>query len=469
MNTSRSRHAAALLTLAAAASSASATDLYWNQPAYTGNVATAANWNTAADGSGSTGVPHATSATDDLFFNATAHNALGGTVAVDANFSANSLTFNTEGATVISQGTSPRTLLLGGGGITLGSDSGNVNFGTATNNMNVRITTSQTWTNNSATGILTVRIPTTNSGAGNLALTLNAASTGGISFPVAVQDTDANRLSIVIDSAGNGLVTLVASTAANAYRGGTTINRGALTTNGTLGTGAVQLGNITGSSNASFSVTGSTFANEIIVRSGSAGTKTLTTSNNAAVLSGALTVDGNLALTTNGTLTTFSNTISGAGDIIKAGSGALTFSGANTSSGDLTLTTGAFTLAATTGSLTFYIGANGVTNQVNGATTGAVAFNGAFNLNLDDAELITGNSWNLVSLASTVESYGALFSLTGFNDNDADNIWTSASGFSFSETTGILTYTAIPEPSSFALLAAFGALTATACRRKRKA
>lgn len=443
----------ALLSLVAIIPSASAAPLYWGQTTYSsgsiynGTGATASNWFTDAAGSNVSSA--APTSADDAVFNTTPANAVGGTVTVGASFSAKSLTFNTSGATILSQ-SGNQNLILGSGGITLGASSGNVNLGTSTNTLSVRLGTAQAWTNNSAS-TLTVRALTSNTGAGAVPLTLNAASTGGIIFSLNVNDTVADQIAIVIDSAGAGLTTINGS--ANTYRGGTTIKRGALSAFGTLGSGAVLLGDSTGSSAATLNVRAtiaSGFTNNVTVRSGSSGTKTLTTNQTGGVvLGGTLTLDDNLALTTS-TDGTFNNVISGTGNIVKTGNAALILAGANTFSGNLTVNTGAFTLAATTGSLTFYIGTNGVANQVNGTTNGAVAFNGTFNFNLSGASLADGNSWTLVSLASTAETYGGTFAITGFTQNN--DIWTNGSGLTFTESTGILSYTAVPEPSTWALL-----------------
>lgn len=49
----------------------------------------------------------------------------------------------------------------------------------------------------------------------------------------------------------------------------------------------------------------------------------------------------------------------------------------------------------------------------------------------------------------------------------ADNVWTNGTGFTFSESSGILTYSAIPEPSTYAALVGASALGLTAFRRRR--
>jgi len=437
----------AAFSLAAICPKALAAPYYWGQTTvvsgtYSGNAATASNWYTDAAGINvSATAPNSLS--DDLIFNTTPANTIGGAVAISSSLSANSLTFNTSGATVLAQDAN-RNLVLGGGGITLGSSSGNVNLGIAANALSVRLAASQSWTNSSA-GTLTVRTLTTNPGAGGTALTLNTASTGGILFSLNINDTLADPLSIVIDSAGSGLVTIQG--AANTYRGGTTIKQGALSAFGSLGSGTVLLGDTTGSGNATLNVrSSSAFTNNITVRAGSSGVKTLTTNQTGGVLlNGTLTIDDNLALITS-TSGTFNGAISGVGDIVKSGNGTLILGADNTFSGDLTINVGALTLADG-GSLTFTIGANGVNNQINGASAGAVTLDGTFYFNLAGASLVDGNSWSIVTVSN--ETYGGTFAIDGFTETA--NVWTNGSGFTFTESTGVLTYS-VPEPSTFVFL-----------------
>jgi autotransporter-associated beta strand protein len=461
----------AVFSLAAITPEASAAPLYWGQTTYSsgsiynGTAATPGNWYTDAAGANVSSV--APDSLDDIFFNTTPANAVGGTVIVGANLNARSLTFNTSGTTTLEQNAVNRVLNLGTGGITVNAGSGTVNIGTSAHDpaLTVQVTGSQSWTNNSASA-LTVRRLRTATGAGATSLRLNAAAAGGITVSTGITDSVEDPLSIVIDSAGAGLVIFSGVGTQNTYRGGTTIKAGALSAYGSLGSGAVQLGDTAGSSSATLNVRSATaFTNNITVRAGSSGTKTLTTNQTGGVLlNGTLTLDDNLALITS-TSGTFNGAISGVGDIVKTGNGALILGGDNTFSGDLTISTGAFTLAEA-GSLTFTIGANGINNQLNGASTGVVTLDGTFNFNLTGASLVGGNSWTIVNLASTAEIYGGAFSITGFTENA--NVWTNGSGFTFDESTGLLTY-AVPEPSTgLFLLGGVVGLFAFGSRRSRR-
>lgn len=434
-----------LLSLTALNPKVMAAPLYWGQTTYSsgstysGTAATASNWYTDAAGTTVSSVAP-NSLDDDIFFNTNPANTVGGTVTVGANLSAKSFTFNTSGATILAQDAN-RNLILGGGGITLNANSGNVNFGINTNSLSVRLAASQTWTNNSAS-VLNVRNIVTNSGAGPVALTLNAAGSGNIVLPLSVNDSVDNPLSIVVNSSGSGTITMASST----YRGGTTINSGKLSATGSLGSGGILLGNTTGSSEATLTVNSTAFANAITVREGSEGAKTLVTSNAAGVLNGGIVLEDSLSLLGTGAVTTLNGDISGTGSLIKSGAGSLVLAGDNTFSGNLTIDAGSLTLTDT-GSLTFSIGANGVNNQINGSSASIVMLNGTFTFNLAGDSLIDGNSWSIVTVSN--ETYGSTFSIAGFTQ--VDNIWTNGSGLSFSEATGVLSY-AVPEPSTCGFL-----------------
>ena len=459
---------------------AHATDLYWG--GWDGVLtsaawSTAGNWYTDAGESIVSGA--APTAADDLFFNTTPDNALGGTINLSGNIAATSLTFNTSAATIISQNGTTRSLSLGSGGITV--NSGAVPFGASTAALPVQLTGNQTWTNNSSTGLLTVRsLAVSDTATGPVALTLNAAGSSNISFLLAIQNSPdtTKALSLVVDSTGTGTVQM--ANAASTFSGGIVIKQGNLqasTNNATLGTGKVEIGDTTGSSAARLTITGTTpvIANHIDIRTGSTGLKTMAVGTSAANA----TLSGNIALfddltvgtaLTSGTnpILNLTGVISGSGDLTVGSIGgsktvSLILAGTNTYSGNTIVSAGSLTLADT-GTLTFYIGANGVNNQISGGGTNAATFNGTFAFDLSGASQVDGNSWTLVNVGTLAESFAGTFAVSGFTE--AGNVWTSG-GFSFAEATGILSFSAVPEPSTYALLAGAGALLITGVRRVR--
>lgn len=159
---------------------------------------------------------------------------------------------------------------------------------------------------------------------------------------------------------------------------------------------------------------------------------------------------------------TFSGTIGGQLAITKSGTGTHTFSGTSTASGDITVSAGTYALGST-GTLTFYIGANGVNNKVTGL--GTATFDGTFSFNLSGASLMDGNSWTIADVAT--QSFSSTFAVSGFTQSN--DVWTNGAGLTFSEATGILSYSAIPEPSAFALLGGVAGLCVVGLRRRRRA
>ncbi len=469
MKTQTALKPARIAALLAAMTAASLTPgfaatLYWDgETSADWNALT--NWSTASDAT--TPNPAAVpTAADDVVFNISTLNANVATTA-NSSMSANSLTFNNTGTSRISSNSSTsRDFLLGAGGITANSGAGTVNLGNTSATVRFGITASQAWTNHSTSNIVLQNAGgAANTGTGAVTLTISNTSTGQMSFNNALQDGTAGRvLSLVINSSGTGATNL-ATNSNHSYSGGTTIQRGIFQSSSyVIGTGNVTIDAATNNTatlrlNVGTYTTG-TAPNQIItnhpvnntlIAGASGGTNHLefVHASNSINYSGDIILNGNLNVgvrnITGGA--TLSGDITGNGSLIKGqyqatnSVGLLTIAGDAAHRGNTTINNGAFTLAEA-GSLTFYIGANGVSNQVNGTTAGLVTFNGSFNFNFSNADASEGNSWELVTVSN--KAYGDNFSISGFSYDESENLWVNG-GWAFDQSSGILTY-AIPEP-----------------------
>ncbi|MFA7343065.1 MAG: PEP-CTERM sorting domain-containing protein [Terrimicrobiaceae bacterium] len=236
---------------------------------------------------------------------------------------------------------------------------------------------------------------------------------------------------------------------------------------------AITLGS-SGNSATLVSTGGSTtFSNNITVAA-TVGTNVLGSSNIAATNStyaGTLLLSGGVSLTsakTGGADVRYTGVISGAGGVTTVGTGETQFGNASTSitntyQGNTTLAETSSLVLSDNAKLTFYVGANGVNNQITG-TGQALTLDGDFVFDLTGAAAV--GSWTIVDVANLNETFNSTFTVSGFTESS--NVWTMTSGpttYTFTEATGILT--AVPEPSTWMLLALTGTI-AMVFRRRRK-
>ena len=153
--------------------------------------------------------------------------------------------------------------------------------------------------------------------------------------------------------------------------------------------------------------------------------------------------------------------------LVKKGIGTQTLSGVNNYTGDTTVEDGTLTLAST-GGLSFVIGASGVNNKITGDGAGqTVNLDGAFTFDLTGAGTTVGDSWTIVDYAGLAAvNVGATFAVTNAGWTETAGVWTgtdtNGATYAFSESTGVLAV--IPEPATMCLLAVGGA----ACLFRRR-
>jgi autotransporter-associated beta strand protein len=341
--------------------SAQADTIYWDGSGTTWNVVS--SWST--DLAGTTDPTAIPGIGDDVIFSASTV-AANQALTLNANQSAGALTFNnTTGLTTTITGTSPgsgnRDLTIGSGGIEVAAGSGQVVIGTSAANQNifVKLDASQTWTNNSSS-LLQARNSVAGSltAAGPVVWTFNAAGSGTIQNSGALSDGNTS-VSVVVQSTGTGVVSLGGGT----YTGGTTIKYGALNT-GSAGTGDILIGDTVSTLDAIFRLEGSNnLVNNIILQPGSTNNmlqiRTGGGTNPTQEFSGTIAMNANNlnVMPTGSNSMTFSNVVSGSGNITKIGT-TLILSGANTFTGKMTVATGTLSV----GSLNSVVGGSASSN-----------------------------------------------------------------------------------------------------------
>ncbi len=317
--------------------SASAATYYWDANGATANGTSgtgnwdgsAVRWNTDATGGNGGTVTNTVGAGDNLIFSS-GSTYTGGTITVSTGREAASLTFEDTGTYILS-GTGSNITLHGANGLNYTNGAGTYSISSA-----LILAASTAFTNSAST---TQTISGGVTGAYNL--TLNANSTGGFTLgtgslnnggTITNSGTGTNTVTIsgVIGTNVTGLVqnsssSLLVLSAANTFSGGTTVKAGTIRVSNVsaFGTGAITLGDTSGSQSASIfhniAGTNPTIANAIVLASGNTGTLTVGTVNTgtAAFYSGGITGTNNVTLAaTNAASVTFStNSINNAGTV----------------------------------------------------------------------------------------------------------------------------------------------------------
>ena len=407
--------------------SAESANLYFSA-ADNSSISATGNWATSAAGTPAATVPP-TSA-DDLFFNTTANNSANRTVNLaSANRAANSVTFNSSGATTVNRSSTTNAAAANwtiNTGITVGSGAGVVTVATTDQKVVLKlgdVAGAFNLNNNSANAVtFNQTVGLTSTGANNRTLSVGGSGAGGVNFMGGLENGSTTAsLALRVNNA-NTVVRIDAST----YTGGTTLDAGtiALGSSTALGTGDLT---INGGGIASIS-SARTIANNITAN----GDFKLGGLNQSLTLNGALNLGGGNRGVVLGNSATASGAISNGGlSVLGDGTAIIrtmtianannTYTGATTVSGANMVVSGSIASSSGTtvgnlGSLTVNGAASGVTVNSGGSLLGSGTVG---NVILNSGSFLKpGNIPGNLTAASSVWNSGATYewqinSLTG--------------------------------------------------------
>lgn len=453
--------ASAAFPLTGSASDWRGLDGLWSNNATVVAAGDAGGWN-------GTGVPNAIGATAN--FSTTASNAAATTTVDDGvTYTVGTLSYTgtaNRGRTIAIPNAVPNTgLILNQDGAGSGTATiSNANSGAVANNF-VLINGAGTMTLND--NLLVTNTGASTSASGAIRLDAIIAGTGNITF---------SNVSNSV-TASNAYAGGIRVFAANTFTGSVLVQKGAVVFNDPLAFGGagntITLGQAAGGSATLMSTSATAdLANPVVVAAGSGGTLMLgTASTGSANYTGTITLNGNLtynSLSTNANGSAMTGVVSGAGSITKIGTGIARLTNSNNSflggvfvnegsliaGGNKSLGTGDVTLAA------------GTMLTLNATVTNAIS--NTATLTLNGANDATAAKLNLLATTGVLqETIGSLV-LNGVQQPAGTYGATGSGAMNINDNYfsggGILTV-AVPEPSTYALVASAG-LVLLALRRR---
>ncbi|WP_415663385.1 beta strand repeat-containing protein [Rariglobus hedericola] len=272
---------------------------------------------------------------------------------------------------------------------------------------------------------------------------------------------------------------VMALSGANTFSGTTTVSAGTLLLRNSLALQNSPV--ITGGTGIAFD---SSVSSRAFTFGGLAGSTNLSLLDNAANAVA-------LTLKVGSTARSYSGVLSGAGSLTKSGTGVQTLTGLNTYTGGTNVTAGtlvygnSFTMSGINTVTVAAAGVAGTDYATVGSTAGTLTFGGTLGINVT-ASLSGGESFTLFSksgsgaLAGDFGNTAGNVSITGTYaaslTNDGSGIWTgtdtNGSGLSFTFSAsglnaGLLTVSAVPEPSTYAAICGVLALAGATLQRRR--